>query len=152
MGLRRSAIEKAYALNQHSHPGARRQHHQPASRQESFSVVRSQLCAQGLEAYFTVLVEALWPKRRILEVYLNIAEFGYGTYGAEPRQRFFHKPASGSAAVIPPCSPPYCRAQSAFRRSAVQVRQQRREWILGQMQALAPGNADEVDAYPNRHR
>jgi len=37
---------------------------------------------KGLEAYFTVLIEALWPKRRILEVYLNIAEFGDGTYGA----------------------------------------------------------------------
>jgi monofunctional biosynthetic peptidoglycan transglycosylase len=36
---------------------------------------------KGLEAYFTVLIEALWPKRRILEVYLNIAEFGQGTYG-----------------------------------------------------------------------
>lgn len=37
---------------------------------------------KGLEAYFTVLIEALWPKRRILEVYLNIAEFGDGIYGA----------------------------------------------------------------------
>jgi len=36
---------------------------------------------KGLEAYFTVLIEALWPKRRILEVYLNIAEFGDGIYG-----------------------------------------------------------------------
>lgn len=37
---------------------------------------------KGLEAYFTVLIEALWSKHRILEVYLNIAEFGDGTYGA----------------------------------------------------------------------
>lgn len=37
---------------------------------------------KGLEAYFTVLIEGLWPKRRILEVYLNIAEFGDGLYGA----------------------------------------------------------------------
>ncbi len=37
---------------------------------------------KGLEAYFTVLIEALWPKRRILEVYLNVAEFGDGVYGA----------------------------------------------------------------------
>ncbi len=45
---------------------------------------------KGLEAYFTVLIEALWPKRRILEVYLNIAEFGEGTYGAAAAsERFF---------------------------------------------------------------
>ena len=37
---------------------------------------------KGIEAYYTVLIEALWPKRRIVEVYLNIAEFGDGIYGA----------------------------------------------------------------------
>jgi monofunctional biosynthetic peptidoglycan transglycosylase len=36
---------------------------------------------KGLEAYFTLLIEFLWPKRRILEVYLNIAEFGVGVFG-----------------------------------------------------------------------
>src|SRR5688572_3911794 len=36
---------------------------------------------KGLEAYFTVLIEPLWPKRRILEVYLNLAEFGSGVFG-----------------------------------------------------------------------
>ena len=46
---------------------------------------------KGLEAYFTVLIEALWPKRRILEVYLNIAQFGDGIYGAAAAsERFFH--------------------------------------------------------------
>lgn len=49
---------------------------------------------KGLEAYFTVLLEALLPKRRILELYLNIAEFGPGIYGVEAAaQRFFGKPA-----------------------------------------------------------
>ncbi|HYD32705.1 MAG TPA: monofunctional biosynthetic peptidoglycan transglycosylase [Azospirillaceae bacterium] len=38
---------------------------------------------KGLEAGFTVLIETLWPKRRILEVYLNIAEWGDGVYGAQ---------------------------------------------------------------------
>ncbi len=37
---------------------------------------------KGLEAYFTVLIEAIWGKRRIMEVYLNVAETGIGTYGA----------------------------------------------------------------------
>lgn len=50
---------------------------------------------KGLEAYFTVLLELTWPKRRILEVYLNIAEFGDGIYGAEAAaQQFFHKSAA----------------------------------------------------------
>jgi len=110
---------------------------------------------KGLEAYFTLLIEALWPKRRILEVYLNIAEFGYGTYGAEAAaQRFFHKPAArlsrGDAAALAAVLP------SPERFSAVapsRYVQQRREWILGQMQALGgPEMLDEVDAYPNRHR
>ena len=49
---------------------------------------------KGLEAWFTVLIEVLWPKERILEVYLNIAEFGRGVYGVEAAaQRFFRKPA-----------------------------------------------------------
>lgn len=38
---------------------------------------------KGLEAWYTVLIEALWPKSRILEVYANIAEFGDGIYGAQ---------------------------------------------------------------------
>ncbi|HKE48800.1 MAG TPA: transglycosylase domain-containing protein, partial [Rhodanobacteraceae bacterium] len=54
---------------------------------------------KGLEAYFTVLIEAMWPKRRILEVYLNIAEFGDGVYGAAAAsERFFHKPPSALGA------------------------------------------------------
>lgn len=38
---------------------------------------------KGLEAWFTVLIETLWPKKRIMEVYLNVAETGIGTYGVE---------------------------------------------------------------------
>jgi monofunctional biosynthetic peptidoglycan transglycosylase len=50
---------------------------------------------KGLEVGFTLLLEGLWPKRRILEVYLNIAEFGPGIYGVEAAsQRYFNKSAS----------------------------------------------------------
>ena len=50
---------------------------------------------KGLEAGFTVVIEALWSKERILEVYLNSAEFGPGIYGVEAAsQRFFGKPAA----------------------------------------------------------
>jgi monofunctional glycosyltransferase len=50
---------------------------------------------KGVEAWYTVLIEALWPKRRILEVYANIAEFGDGVYGAQAAsRRFFGKDAN----------------------------------------------------------
>ncbi|MFC6634001.1 monofunctional biosynthetic peptidoglycan transglycosylase [Microbulbifer taiwanensis] len=44
---------------------------------------------KGLEAWFTLLIELFWSKERILEVYLNIAEFGEGIYGAEAAARNF---------------------------------------------------------------
>lgn len=47
---------------------------------------------KGLEAYFTLLIEVFWPKRRILEVYLNIAEFGNGVFGVcAASRKFFRK-------------------------------------------------------------
>ncbi len=49
---------------------------------------------KGLEAWFTVLIETLWPKRRIMEVYLNIAEWGPAVYGAEAASdHYFNKHA-----------------------------------------------------------
>jgi len=50
---------------------------------------------KGIEAYFTVLIETLWPKRRILEMYLNVAELGPGIFGVQAAsERYFGKPAS----------------------------------------------------------
>lgn len=50
---------------------------------------------KGFEAYFTVLIELFWSKRRIMEVYLNVVELGQGVYGAEAAsQAFFGKPAA----------------------------------------------------------
>ncbi|WP_019832985.1 monofunctional biosynthetic peptidoglycan transglycosylase [Sphingomonas sp. PR090111-T3T-6A] len=50
---------------------------------------------KGLEAWFTVLIEAIWGKRRIMEMYLNVAETGIGTYGVNAgSQRYFHHDAS----------------------------------------------------------
>ena len=49
---------------------------------------------KGLEAYFTFLIETIWSKKRIMEVYLNIAETGIGTYGVQAgAQRYFNKDA-----------------------------------------------------------
>jgi monofunctional glycosyltransferase len=50
---------------------------------------------KGLETWFTFLIETLWPKRRIMEVYLNVAETGIGTYGVEAAsQRYFKHSAA----------------------------------------------------------
>lgn len=50
---------------------------------------------KGFEAWFTILIEAFWTKKRIMEVYLNVIEIGDGIYGIEAAsQAYFHKPAS----------------------------------------------------------
>ncbi|MCW1382957.1 monofunctional biosynthetic peptidoglycan transglycosylase [Novosphingobium sp. KCTC 2891] len=55
---------------------------------------------KGLEAWFTVLIEQIWGKRRIMEVYLNVAETGIGTYGVEAgAQRYYNKPARSLSRV-----------------------------------------------------
>lgn len=93
---------------------------------------------KGVEAWFTVLLETLWPKTRILEVYLNVAEFGRGTYGVQAAsKRFFGKDAARLtrreaarlAAVLP--SPRRMRVD----RPSPYV-QRRTESILGQMRAI----------------
>ncbi len=149
------AIEKAYALNQHSHRvrGASTISQQVAKNLYLWSG-RSYF-RKGLEAYFTVLIETLWPKRRILEIYLNVAQFGYGIYGAEAAsQRFFRKPASrlsrADAAVLAAVLPNPERFSAAAPSRYVL---QRRDWILGQMQALGGAEMlDEIDAYPGGRR
>ena len=149
------AIEKAYELNQHSHRvhGASTISQQVAK--NLFLWSGRSYVRKGLEAYFTLLIEACWPKRRILEIYLNAAEFGYGTYGAEAAaQRFFHTSAArltrNDAALLAAVLP-NPKLLSAAQPSAYV--QRRRDEILVQMQAL--GGAEmlgEIDAYPNRRR
>lgn len=53
------------------------------------------LFRKGVEAWFTLLIELTWPKERILEVYLNVVEFGPGIYGiGQASETFYNKPAS----------------------------------------------------------
>jgi monofunctional biosynthetic peptidoglycan transglycosylase len=55
---------------------------------------------KGLEAWFTMLIEAIWGKPRIMEVYLNIAEMGPGIYGVDAAaQHYFHVSAAGLSAA-----------------------------------------------------
>jgi monofunctional biosynthetic peptidoglycan transglycosylase len=64
---------------------------------------------KGIEAWFTLLMELGWDKSRILEVYLNIVEFGPGIYGAEAAARhYFGKPAARLTRYEASCWPPPC--------------------------------------------
>lgn len=88
---------------------------------------------KGVEAYFTLLLEGLWSKERILEVYLNIAEFGPGIFGIEAAsQAYFHKSAAklnaAEAAILAAILP------SPLRSSAIQPSGyiQERAWHIQQ--------------------
>lgn len=93
---------------------------------------------KAAEAGLTVLIEALWSKRRILEMHLNLAEFGVGVYGAEAAaQRYFGKPAvaltpfeAARLAVVLPSPKRY----SALRPGP--QLQQRAAWVQRQMRQL----------------
>ena len=93
---------------------------------------------KGLEAYFTVLLEVLWPKQRIIEVYLNVAEFGPGVYGVGAASRYYFRKPAGRltaadsallAAVLPNPTRLHVDRPSNFARS-------RQDWILWQMRGL----------------
>jgi monofunctional biosynthetic peptidoglycan transglycosylase len=103
---------------------------------------------KGLEAWLTVLIEAFWSKRRILEVYLNSAEFGRGVWGVEAAsRRFFGRPARrldpGEAALLAAVLP----NPERFRADAPSAYLRRRQaWIESQMAALGgPACLDALD-------
>jgi len=90
---------------------------------------------KGLEVYFTALIELLWGKERILEVYLNVIEMGDGIYGAEAAsQAYFKKEAAKLtraeaallASVLPSPRKYSVTAPGAYMRK-------RQAWVMGQM-------------------
>lgn len=89
-GFDREAIEKAIKRNAQ---GGRIRGGSTISQQTAKNVFLWQdggYFRKGLEAWFTMLIESVWGKRRIMEVYLNVAETGIGTYGVEAgAQRYF---------------------------------------------------------------
>ena len=109
-GFDREAIEKAIESNAR---GGRIRGGSTISQQTAKNVFLWQgggYFRKGLEAYYTLLIENIWGKRRIMEVYLNVAETGIGTYGVEEgAQRYFGKgaanlsrrEAAAIAAVLP---------------------------------------------------
>ncbi len=98
------------------------------------------LFRKGVEAWFTVFIEAFWSKERILEVYLNIAEWDAHLYGVEAASRhYFNKPASAlaptEAALLAAVLPNPKRFRVDYPSAHVRQRQQ---WILRQMRFLGP--------------
>lgn len=105
-----NAIQKAFKNNE---KGKRIKGGSTISQQTAKNVFlwqgRSYL-RKGLEAYFTVLIEFVWGKERIMEVYLNSIEMGNGVYGAQEAARHWYsttasnltvKEAAGIAAILP---------------------------------------------------
>lgn len=98
-GFDREAIEQAFQRNlQAKQKGGVIRGGSTISQQTAKNVFLWQgggYVRKGLEAWFTFLIEQIWGKRRIMEVYLNVAETGIGTYGAEAgAQRYFDHSAS----------------------------------------------------------
>ena len=94
-GFDRKAIEEAIRRNQQ---GGRIRGGSTISQQTAKNVFLWQgggYFRKGLEAWFTLLIEQIWGKRRIMEVYLNVAETGIGTYGVEAgSERYFNHSAA----------------------------------------------------------
>ncbi len=101
---------------------------------------------KGLEAWFTALLEGLWPKRRILEMYLNFAQTGERTFGvaAASRRYFGVEPdrlSAGQAALLAAALPNPVRYRVAAPSDYLLSR---REWVLQQMRNL--GGTAYLDA------
>ncbi len=95
---------------------------------------------KGLEAWLTLMMETLWSKERILEVYLNSVEFGRGVYGAEAAAQFyFHKSAAKldarEASLLAAVLPAPSRRNPAKPSAYVSAHA---GWIQAQMARLGP--------------
>tara|TARA_R110001583_G_scaffold52804_7_gene163561 strand:- start:4655 stop:5347 length:693 start_codon:yes stop_codon:yes gene_type:complete len=134
------AIEKAYERNK---KGKRIKGGSTISQQTAKNVFlwpQRSYARKGFEVYFTFLIEVLWSKKRIIEVYLNSIEMGNGVYGAEAAsQHWFRKPASkinayqaASIAAILPNPRKYKATNSST------YIEKRKNWILKQMNYYGP--------------
>jgi monofunctional biosynthetic peptidoglycan transglycosylase len=121
-GLDLKAIEKAFTANAKGH---RVRGASTISQQVAKNVFlwhgRSWL-RKGMELGFTVLIETIWTKRRTIEVYLNVAEFGDGIFGAQSAAPAWREPDSDAArrsahGRVPPSPRAPARSDRPHRRS-----------------------------------
>jgi len=140
------AIEKAYENNK---KGKKLKGASTISQQTAKNVFlwpkRSWL-RKGLETYFTFLIELIWSKERIMEVYLNSIEMGPGIYGAEAASQYWFKKSASrltkyEAAAIASILPSPLRYKANPATSYIESR---KAWIVKQMGYFGPLN------YPKR--
>ncbi len=134
-GLDFGAIEKA------------QKHNQKSKRKRGASTISQQVAKnvflwpgrswirKGFEVYFTLLIELVWNKKRILEVYLNVAEMGKGVYGAEAAAKHHFKKSAKKlskheAALIVVCIPNPVKFNASKPSSYIYSRQ---AWLINQM-------------------
>lgn len=143
-GFDMKAIEKAITYNK---KGKRTRGASTISQQTAKNVFlwpHRSWVRKGLEAYFTFLIELVWSKERIMEVYLNSIEMGNGIYGAEAAaQYWFKRPAANlrqqEAAAIAAILPNPLRYRA---NPATNYIQSRKNWISRQMGFFGPLNYD----------
>jgi monofunctional biosynthetic peptidoglycan transglycosylase len=143
-GFDMKAIEKAITYNK---KGKRTRGASTISQQTAKNVFlwpHRSWVRKGLEAYFTFLIELVWSKERIMEVYLNSIEMGNGVYGAEAAaQHWFKRPAANlrqqEAAAIAAILPSPLRYRA---NPATNYIQSRKNWISRQMRFFGPLNYD----------
>ncbi len=110
MGLISQALANAYESNQKGKKLKGGSTIFPANRKKRLPLAGRSYLRKGLEAYFTVLIELIWGKERIMEVYLNSIEMGNGVYGAQAASEYWYRKdakdltkyeAAGMAATLP---------------------------------------------------
>ncbi len=153
-GFDRNAIEKAI---KHNEKGKRIRGASTISQQtakNAFLWPNRTWLRKGLEAYFTLLIETLWSKERILEVYLNSIEMGDGIFGAEAAaQYWFHKPAknltiqnsAALAAILP--NPRKLKAYPPSKYIASRI-----QWIVNQMRFYGKFSLERVERNVNKKK
>ncbi len=132
------AIEKAYKFNKKKKKSKPIKGASTISQQVAKNVFlwqgRSWL-RKGFEVYFTLLIETIWSKERIMEVYLNVIEMGDGIYGAQAAAKTFYKKdakklSMGEAATIAACLP---NPRKWTPRNPSNYIYKKQKWILRQM-------------------
>jgi len=140
LGFDLKAIEKAFAANKNSKKIKGGSTISQQTAKNVFLWPGRSWIRKGFEAYFTLLIEILWSKERILEVYLNVIEMGDGIYGAEAAsQSYFNKSCSklskSQAAVIAACFP---NPRRWTPRNPTQYIRHRQFLIMKNMKRLGP--------------
>lgn len=102
------------------------------------STIVSKAVRKGFEAVLTVMIEAVWGKQRIMEVYLNVVEYGPGIYGAEATaQKYFHHSAkkitASEAALMAAVMPSPIKYKIAKPGPYVLKRQGKILWLMPKM-------------------